>query len=324
MADAADVGHTASGGDGVVPGGVDLDGLDPDGLDPDGLDPDGFDPDGMDNRDPGLIDAFCRFAHDGLNRWFDAEVRGLERIPEGKALYVANHNGGMATPDTWVIFGQIYARWGLEGLPYGLGHDLPMRIPGVGKVLGRLGGVRASHDNARRLFERGRKVLVYPGGDVEAMRAWRDRDRILFDGRRGYVRLALRHGVPVLPVVAAGAHEGVMILDDGRWIARAIGANRWARMKVFPIALSVPFGLTIGPLLPHLPLPTRILSEILEPITFERSGETAASDDDYVAECAHRIESAMQEALTRLAKERSCGRGSMLGDSALGRFLSRR
>ncbi len=245
-----------------------------------------FDPDGMDNRDPALIDRFLALAGEPLDRWFSADVRGLERIPEGRALYVANHNGGMASPDTWVIFGHIYSRWGLEGLPYGLGHDLPMSIPGLRRLLGRLGGVRANHANAGRLFERGRKVLVYPGGDVEAMRAWRDRDRIVFDGRRGYIRLALRHGVPIIPVVAAGAHEGVLVLDDGRWLARLIRADKWARMKVFPIALSVPFGLTVGPVLPHLPLPTRILGEVLEPITFARSGEEAASDDAYVAECA--------------------------------------
>ena len=71
-------------------------------------------------------------------------------------------------------------------------------------------------------------------------------------------------------------------------------------MKVWPLVLSAPWGISVG-LLPYIPFPSRILIEVMAPITFERSGPEASEDDDYVRECAARVESAMQATLTRLA-----------------------
>jgi hypothetical protein len=107
-----------------------------------------------------------------------------------------------------------------------------------------------------------------------------------------------------VPLVAAGAHSTFLVLHDNRWLARLLGADRWARMKVWPLTLSIPWGLTFGPGVPYIPWPTRILVEVLEPIRFERAGDEAAADDAYVRQCADRVETAMQETLTRLAAER--------------------
>ena len=151
----------------------------------------------------------------------------------------------------------------------------------------RDGGQRpAGHDHALSLFAAGHQVLVYPGGDVEAMRPFRDRDRLRFAGRRGYIRLALRAGVPIVPLVAAGAHATFIVLSDLPWLARALGVDRRFRLTVFPLALSVPWGLTLGPLPPYLPWPSRILIEALPAIHFPRTGEDAAADDAWVTACA--------------------------------------
>ena len=132
----------------------------------------------------------------------------------------------------------------------------------------------------------------------------------MFGGRTGYVRLAIENGVPIVPVVAAGAHSTLMIVDDLRWFARLIRADRWLRSGAWPIALSIPWGLTFGPPPLFIPFPTRILIEMLEPIAFERSGRRAAADKGYVRTCADRVEGIMQRTLTRLASER--GRPSAL------------
>jgi 1-acyl-sn-glycerol-3-phosphate acyltransferase len=166
-----------------------------------------------------------------------------------------------------------------------------------------LGAVRASHDNGEKLLQRGEKVLVYPGGDEDALRPYRRRNEVVFGGRQGYIRLALRTGVPIIPVVAAGAHATFYVIDDLRWLAKLIGANRWGRFKVWPLTLSIPWGLTLGPLLPHIPWPTKILIEILEPFHFERTGPEAAADEAWVSECSRRVESTMQSTLYRLAAE---------------------
>jgi 1-acyl-sn-glycerol-3-phosphate acyltransferase len=135
------------------------------------------------------------------------------------------------------------------------------------------------------------------------MRPWRDRDKIRFAGRQGYVRLALSAGVPIVPVVAAGAQQTLVILSDGQRLARALGFDRLFRLKAWPIALALPWGLLIAPL-PFIPWPSRILIEVLPPIRFDRSGPKAAADAGYVTECAAQVEQTMQACLTRLAAKR--------------------
>lgn len=263
-----------------------------------------YDIDRVDQRDDALVERLARALGPFVTRYHRAEVRGVERVPPGPALFVANHNAGLWTPDSWLLCAALWRAHGVEGVPYGLGHEVVLGAPVFNQILIPLGAVRASHDNALRLFAAGRKVLVYPGGDVDSLRPFRHRDRIVFDGRRGYIRLALRAGVPVVPAVAAGAHSTFLVIDDLRWLARALGIDRRLRLKVMPLILSFPLGLTVGPLLPYLPFPSRILMEVLEPIRFELSGDAAAADEDYVSACAAEVESRMQAALTRLAAER--------------------
>lgn len=263
-----------------------------------------YDVDSIDNRDRRAIERTIRFLEPVLEAFFHPVVRGLERIPSGPGLYVANHSGGILFPDAYVLGTSVYRHGGMEDLPYVLAHDMAVRPPIANQIFVPLGGVRASPENAHKLFSAHRKVLVYPGGDVEAMRPFRDRDRIVFGPRRGYLRLAISEGVPILPVVTAGAHSGLVILDDGGRVARFLHLDRLLRVKVFPIVLSAPWGLTIGFPPPYIPLPTRFFMEFLEPIRFERSGEEAANDREYVERCHRRVVGAMQAALTRLAAER--------------------
>jgi 1-acyl-sn-glycerol-3-phosphate acyltransferase len=262
------------------------------------------DPDALDARDPAWVSRLAGFSWRVLRPWHRAEFLGVERVPEGPALYVGNHNAGTMTIDTWLALGALHRVKGLDAVPYALGHDAVMRLPVPGRWLQKVGGIRADPENAKRLLASGRSLLVYPGGDLEAMRPWRDRDRIVFGGRRGYVRLALEARVPIVPVVAAGAHGAFLVLSDLRWLARLLGTDRWARMKVFPATLTFPWGLTFGPAPPYVPFPTKVIVEVLEPLRFDPDGPEAARDEGYVASCAARVEGAMQEALTRLSERR--------------------
>lgn len=286
--------------------------------------PSSHDADSLGNRDPAFIGRFADAVEPALRLWFRPDVRGLERIPEGAALYVGNHSGGFATPDTWIFGLWVFRTRGIRDVPYGLGHQLVMEAPVAGPALARVGGVAASADNAHRVFEAGGKVLVYPGGDLDAFRASRDRERVIFGPRRGYLRLALREGVPIVPVVAAGAHDGFRVLSDGRWLARVLPIKRLLRTEVLPITLSFPWGLTVGAP-PYVPVPTKILIEVLEPFRFDRTGEDASNDDAYVEECHRSVIDAMQGALERLSEERRRGRDEQIrsGLDALSNLLSR-
>jgi 1-acyl-sn-glycerol-3-phosphate acyltransferase len=267
-----------------------------------------YDIDRIDNRDPAVLDTFVSAIEPLLRTWFRPVVRGLDRVPDGAALYVANHNGGLVTADTFIFGAALYRALGLDGVPYGLAHEVILQAPGIHQLLVPLGAVRASPKNARALFDAGKKVLVYPGGDIDAMRPFAQRDRIVFGLRRGYIRLALRTGVPIVPVVAAGAHATSLVLSDGRRLAQLLDLPRRFRLEVCPVTLSVPWGLVVGITPPYLPFPTRIFMEVMEPVRFERTGEAAANDAEYVEHCHRRVHGEMEARLARLAAERRATR----------------
>lgn len=272
-----------------------------------------YDIDDLENFDYALVKRLHRLIAPPLERYFRFEARGLERIPAGAGLYVGNHSGGLIIPDSFLFGCALLRERAREDVPYGLAHEIAIQLPVLHQIVMPLGAVRASHENAHRIFAAGRKALVYPGSDYDDMRPFRDRNRVIFNGRRGYMRLALREGVPVIPVVACGSHETFVVLDDGQWLARAIRAHRWARSKVWPITLSIPWGLTVGPLPAYVPFPTWILLEVLEPMTFERMGPEAAADAAYVDACSLAVEAGMQAALDRLAEERAARGGALSG-----------
>jgi 1-acyl-sn-glycerol-3-phosphate acyltransferase len=168
----------------------------------------------------------------------------------------------------------------------------------VGQLLNRLGVVPASPENAEAALARGAVVLVYPGGDIEDCRPWRERHHVDLAGHTGFVRLALRTGVPVVPVVAHGSHEVDFILSRGDGLARLLRLPR-LRVHVFPLVAAFPFGLM--PIwLPHLPLPARVTVEVLDPLDW--NGRGGGADDPSVIEACYReVVERLQHALDRLA-----------------------
>lgn len=201
-----------------------------------------------------------------LTRYFGAKVSGTGHVPDGPALLVGNHSGGMSTPDTFLLCTTLLAERGPDHLPFGLAHDGVIRWPGVGALVRAMGGVRGCHEAAAALFEQGRKVLVYPGGDHEAYRPTSERHRIDFAGRVGYARLAIRHQVPIVPVVSVGSHGGFLVIGDLSMVASRLGLMRGLNLHRWPVTASIPWGLLPAPCPPYLPLPTRILVDVLPPM----------------------------------------------------------
>ncbi|MCA9683721.1 MAG: 1-acyl-sn-glycerol-3-phosphate acyltransferase [Myxococcales bacterium] len=265
-------------------------------------DPRHLDPDDI-ARDDELLGRAAERIGPVLDFWFTPEIRGVERLPAGPALLVGNHNGGSMSPDSFVIGVALYRALGAKAVPYWLAHDMVVSLPLFRQVV-PLGVVRASSAMAHAVFAAGRKVLVYPGGEEDTLRPWAERDRIIFAGRTGYVRLALREGVPVVPVVVAGAHEVFMVIGGGPALARMLLTKTLFRVKTWPLTLSLPWGLTPGPPPLYLPFPVRMLGEVLDPIHFEKVGPEAAADEAYVRRCDDLVRARMQAALLRLAAER--------------------
>jgi 1-acyl-sn-glycerol-3-phosphate acyltransferase len=262
--------------------------------------PRGLRGDDLGERDPDYIRRTLPLLRRLFGIYFRGEVRGLENIPErGPVLLVGNHSGGLMIADTFVFSLEFYAHFGPERPFHQLAHDLAARPP-TGGFLRRYGTLAASHRNARAAFDEGAALLVYPGGDYETFRPTWHSDRIEFGGRRGFVRLALDAGVPIVPVVSIGGQETALFLSRGDWLARALRLDRIFRLKVLPISMTIPWIINVGDFLGHVPLPAKITTEVLPAIDL-REQFGAEPDPDEVYEHVTRL---MQETLDALAAER--------------------
>lgn len=255
-------------------------------------------------RDPDFVEYLLDAVEPALRHYFRAEVHGGEHIPgSGPALVVGNHSGGMQTAETFVLFREVMRRHGKHRALYGLGHNLVFDDPTLRKYAGRFGGLRAGHESARRAFERDALVLVYPGSDLDSFRPWSERHRVVFGERTGFIRLALENRVPIVPVVTVGAQEAFYVLTRGEGIARLFGLKKLLRTEVFPLALSLPWGLAPA-VLPYIPLPTKMVTRFGSPIHFADLGPEAARDPEVVARCRAQVHGVMQAMLDGLAAER--------------------
>src|SRR5438477_5305221 len=200
----------------------------------------------LDERDPDYIRESLPRMWLAASLYFRGEVRGLGNIPEeGPVLLVGNHSGGNVTPDTGVFTLAFHAYFGVERRFYQLAHNLVLSMPGLG-ALRKYGTVAASPENARTALASGAALLVYPGGDYEVHRPVWEANRVDFGGRKGFLRLALEHDVPVVPVVAIGGQETALFLSRGERLARLLALDRLLRLKVLPISISLPWIINIG------------------------------------------------------------------------------
>ena len=254
----------------------------------------------LDDRDPDYLRERLPLLWLLASIWFRGEVRNLGNVPErGAVLLVGNHSGGNVTPDTFIFTLAFSAYFGVERTFYQLAHNMVMSSP-YGPMLRKGGTVPASHENARAALEAEAALLVYPGGDWEVHRPSWERHKIDFAGRRGFVRLALDAGVPIIPVVSVGGQETALFLSRGDRIAAGLGLSRLLRLKVMPISLAIPWGLNVGDFLGHVPLPAKITTEVLAPIDLH---EEFGPDPD-VDEVYEHVTRVMQESLDALAAER--------------------
>ena len=254
----------------------------------------------LDERDPDFIRERLPQLWLLASLYFRGEVRGLGNIPEeGPVLLVGNHSGGNLTPDTAVFTLAFNTYFGVERAFYQLAHNLVLSMPGLA-ILRKFGTVAASPANAEKALSSGAALLVYPGGDYEVHRPIWERNKVDFAGREGFVRLALRHGVPIVPVVSVGGQETALFLSRGETLSKLLRLDKLFRLKVLPISLAAPWGLNVGDMLGHLPLPAKITVEALPPIDLRAE----FGPDPDVDEVYDHVVRVMQETLDALAAER--------------------
>lgn len=225
------------------------------------------------------------------------EVTVAQPVPDTPVLFVANHGFGGVIDLNVFAFSAAYDELGIDRELITLTHQIAWTLHAE-KLIESFGARPAGRQTALDAFAEGSSVLVFPGGDVDALKSWRHRNDIVFSGRTGFARLAIEAGVPVVPVVTAGAGESLLVLSSGKRLAKALRLDKVLRLKTFPLSVSIPWGVNLGlvGLLPYLPLPTKLETTVLAPMRPEA--------DETAEEFAVRVHSAMQAELDELTKDR--------------------
>ncbi|MFT5685498.1 MAG: 1-acyl-sn-glycerol-3-phosphate acyltransferase [Myxococcota bacterium] len=241
----------------------------------------------------------------GEGRYFGLKVDGWENLPaDDNVLAVSNHSGGTTVLDGFGLWYAWQERFGFSRPGHVMAHEMIFAADGPGRMFAQLGAVRADRTMAVDVLKNWKRdLIVMPGGDRDTWRPWKDRYKVNFAGRTGYAKIAIKAGVSIVPIANAGAQSTLMVLTDGAPLARAMGLPKLARAEVFPISLSFPWGLTIGPL-PHLPPPTtlryKIGAPIAPPITVAEGEEPPAWA---VAQLDAQVQAAVQSMLNELKEE---------------------
>jgi 1-acyl-sn-glycerol-3-phosphate acyltransferase len=236
-----------------------------------------------------------RRAFDPLyRRWFRAEWEGLEHIPaDGGALLVANHAAAVPS-DAPVIMHGIETELGRP--IYGLADHFFKGVPVVGTLWARNGGVVAHPDNAYRLLhDRGQLVLVFPEGSKGPAKTYDERYRLRRFGRGGFVEIAMRAGVPIIPIAVVGAEESMPTLFRIPALARMIG------VPYFPVTANM---LAFGPLGAALHFPAKFKLRVLEPVTFDVPPDKPRYSRSRIMDESEAIRQRIQEALFEMLQQR--------------------
>lgn len=258
----------------------------------------------LDGPDPRLMSLQSPLVSLISDHYFRLETDGWQRLPDEPCLLVGVHSGGALTMDVWTLVFEWYRRFGEQRILHGTAHDVLMAAPGLGDFFRANGVLPASRRNVGAALAKGHDVIVWPGGEQDAMRSWRKRDTAVLAGRKGFVKQALRSQVPIVPVATIGGHDTVFVLSEGRFLARWTGLGKLLRGATLPITLGFPFGIAPEILPTHVPLPAKIRTELLEPIRVDADPERA-SDRDYVDGAYREVEAAIQAGMDRLARRRS-------------------
>ncbi|MGA8846094.1 MAG: 1-acyl-sn-glycerol-3-phosphate acyltransferase [Nocardioides sp.] len=232
-----------------------------------------------------------------MKLYFRSDVRGMAALPaEGGALIVSNLSGGLLPMDVPIIAGAFVEQFGPTRPLYVAAPDLLFRGVG-GPVLRRCGFMPGGNTSA--ILDAGGVTIVFPGGDHDRFRPSSAANTIDFAGSTEYVDTALRSGVPVVPVVSIGGQEAQLHLWRGERTARLLRRGSGFRGSYVPVSFGIPFGLSA--MLPlNLPLPTKITTQVLDPIDLAAE----FGDDPDVAVVDAEIRARMQRCLDELARSR--------------------
>jgi len=236
-----------------------------------------------------VLDFYFRY-------WFRVEHQGIENVPSsGGALLVSNHSGALP-PDAPMIMHAIRREHPTPRPLYMLGEHWFKGYPFVGMLANKLGLVAAHQRNAQRLLhDEGRLAIVFPEGQKGSRKVLWQRYRLRRFGRGGFVRTAIRAGVPIVPIAVVGAEEAMPIFAHIR------PAQRLTGLIYFPFNHAFPhFGLLAG----LMYLPAKFKIRFLEPIPMDGYPADAVDDAGLIQAVAEEVRGRIQTELDEMLAQR--------------------
>jgi 1-acyl-sn-glycerol-3-phosphate acyltransferase len=238
-----------------------------------------------------------------MDYWFRMEIEGWEHLPEPPVLLIGIHSGAPFVWDAWTVGIQWWRRFGTDRPLHGTAHDALMAAPLIGSYFRKMGVLPAAPDSIASALEAGHDVALWPGGEIDSLRPWTDRDQAVLAGRKGFIRMAIRAGVPIVPIATVGGPDSMPVLARGRRLAKALQLDKVARLKMFPISIQAPWGISPA-MLPELPLPTKIRTAFQPPVKLSRD-PAKAKDDKYVERKYDEVQQSIQDGMDTLARRRA-------------------
>lgn len=238
--------------------------------------------------------AFRGFSPDAARRYralvrslgnlLHVAVDGVDHVPPGRALLVANHTFG------WDVAFPIEAVTRATGRDvWVLGEHLWWKVPGLRRLAAAVGVVDGTQENAEELLRADQVVVVLPGGLREAVKPRELRYQLLWGRRYGFVDVAVRTAAPIVPLACVGADELFDFVGDAYGRGR-----RWLRVEGIPI----PFPARV------LPIPHRVALRYVfgEPVT---TRGVDAEDDAARRRLRREVEGALHELIEGVLARRS-------------------
>jgi 1-acyl-sn-glycerol-3-phosphate acyltransferase len=227
------------------------------------------------------------------DHWLRVEWEGFDKIPrEGGALMVANHAGAIPFDAPSIMYG---IERELDRPVYGLADEVFKKVPLVNVAWSRLGGVQAHPDNAYRLLrEQQQLVMVFPEGAKGPGKLYSERYRLRRFGRGGFVQIAMRAGVPIIPLAIVGGEETMPILAKVPTLARALG------VPYVPVTANM----LLGPLAAFVPLPAKMRIRVLDPVRLDVLPDQPRYSRSRIMDTSEGIRHAIQEELYDMLRQR--------------------
>ena len=238
-----------------------------------------------------------------VDYWFRMEIDGWENVGEAPVLLVGIHSGAPFVWDAWTVGIQWWRRFGQDRPLHGTAHDALMAIPLIGRYFRSMGVLPAAPDAIATALAEGRDVALWPGGEVDSLRPWTERDEANLAGRKGFVKMAIRAGVPIVPIATVGGADAMPVLIRGNQLSHALQLDRLLRLKVFPLAISLPWGIAPAAL-PQLPLPAKIRTRFMPAVELDHD-PARVDDDEYVERKYREVEDSIQKGMDALARKRA-------------------